>query len=347
MIKKIFAVFSIIVACLVIPISCSLCRVNADTSISLTAYDDTVPDTPVWTPDIDNMPQLTDIGDYSTDIGLLKLYRTYSVVWSTNNVNLNYVQEVDNVTLGRFYLTYTTSYIDTSYGHILGLNSVSLIPKVSSGSSYYFESEHSIDLSFNTNPTTNSANKSENVTISKIRFAVSEPYIHNFSEVNLVVNYIFRDAETNAITNVIRFENVTYNDSGYTTNYVFGNMYIDYLDLYSQTSTSAPSYYTPRVVDNASLQRQYYRIGYIEGAMYGYDVGYGDGYGDGYYLGYEDGFQDGLDVDEDIDAPMLAIVNGANALLDIQLFGAFSVRDMLGIVLALSFLFIGIHLFRG
>ncbi len=346
MLKKIFAIMSIVIACILVPISCSVCSVNADTTISLTAYDDTIPETPVWAPDVDSIPKLTDIGDYSTDIGLLTHYSNYSVHWSSNNVNLNYIQETDGVSLGYFNMIYTSSYIDSTYGNILGLNSVKIKPTTSTSNVYYFETEHSINVAFNTKPSISSSYRNENVLIDSVKFSINAQYIHNFEDVNLIVNYLHNGAN-NSVVNVLRFENVTYTESGYTTNYVYGNMYVTYNNLYSSNMYGSINYYTPRIVDNSTLQNDYYFLGYFDGAMYGYDVGYGDGYGDGYGLGYEDGFQDGLAVTKDIEEPMLAIVNGANTLLDIQLFGAFSVRDMLGIVLALSFLFIGIHLFRG
>lgn len=89
-----------------------------------------------------------------------------------------------------------------------------------------------------------------------------------------------------------------------------------------------PTYY----IDGSNIYNLGYDNGYRAGNDYGYsigyDVGYDVGYGDGYSYGYDKAY---------IDNPLKVVTDGANSLLNINLFGNFSIGDAfsLGITIVL------------
>ena len=81
-----------------------------------------------------------------------------------------------------------------------------------------------------------------------------------------------------------------------------------------------------------------YNLGKYDGYSIGYEEGYDFGYQGGKFTGYEEGYNSR--------EPFDTITKGINSLLDISLFGGFTVGTMLGIVVAISFLFVGLHLLK-
>lgn len=109
--------------------------------------------------------------------------------------------------------------------------------------------------------------------------------------------------------------------------------------------------YTPTIIDPVG---GIYQTGFDDGYNSGYDKGHGTGSHEGYLqgqqLGYDQGYKAGLAVNADSLTGWNLISSGLSSIftaLDINIFGFFSIADILAVVMVVSIVFFLFKLIRG